>query len=63
MFFGMVNKVHEATEVFNKDITVADGCKRCICVNTSDPLVDTTFHLGDKIRSILNTQLTPAYHG
>jgi hypothetical protein len=58
MFFGMDNKVIQATEMFNKDITIAYGRKRRIRMNTCDPLINTTFHLRNRIRSIQRALFT-----
>jgi hypothetical protein len=52
MILGVINEIIEATEMLNEHITVANGCKRSIHVNTSDPLVNTTFHLRKTVRSI-----------
>jgi DMSO reductase anchor subunit len=52
MILGVINEVIEATEMLNEHIMVANGCKRSIHVNTSDPLVNTTFHLRNTVKSI-----------
>jgi hypothetical protein len=68
MFLGMGNEIIKTPKMFNKDITIADGHKRYVCVDTSDSLINATFHLGNRISSgiskkVLSTSLPQLTQG